>query len=442
MHVSRFLGIVLSFLALQTGLNAAPAIRLHENLPAGGQYHVSVRVQLSGSLQLPPAKDKKAPSTLTVTGSSVQEYDERILDVASTGAIQKTIRIYQQMDFQREVAGTAQHSTLRPEVRRLVLLHKGLLKVPFSPDGPLTWGEIDLVRTDVFTPALTGLLPNRPVDVGDRWKAADGAVRELTSLERIEDGSIDCRLEDVLILGHRRLARVTLKGSVRGINEDGPSRQGLDGYFYFDLENASLAYLSLKGIHTMLDKDGHDVGRIEGQFVLTRQRKPSADLADAMVHRLKLEPDENNTRLLHDNAVLGVQLLYPRRWHVVGVRGRQLTLDVAGGGSGLLLTVEPLSRVPTGAQFQTESRSFLGQQKAQILAESRLRRVPGAAGPMEQFAIDVSLAGTRVTMDYYVIHQAKGGATLAARLSAADRTSLGQEVEQIARSVKLTRTER
>ena len=34
---------------------------------------------------------------------------------------------------------------------------------PFSPDGPLTWGEIDVVRTDVFNPAaIPGLLPPGP----------------------------------------------------------------------------------------------------------------------------------------------------------------------------------------------------------------------------------------------------------------------------------------
>ena len=43
----------------------------------------------------------------------------------------------------------------------MVVIKAGERKAPFSPDGPLTWGEIDVVRTDVFNPALVpGLLPS------------------------------------------------------------------------------------------------------------------------------------------------------------------------------------------------------------------------------------------------------------------------------------------
>ena len=57
------------------------------------------------------------------------------------------------------------------------------------------------MRTDVFAPALVGLLPADAVRVGDRWSAAEVAVQELTDLEKIEEGKLECRLEHG---GHRR----------------------------------------------------------------------------------------------------------------------------------------------------------------------------------------------------------------------------------------------
>ena len=64
-------------------------------------------------------------------------------------------------------------------------------EVPFSPDGPLTWGEIDVVRTDVFNPALIpGLLPPNAVKPGATWKAAAATVAELTDMEKVEEGAI------------------------------------------------------------------------------------------------------------------------------------------------------------------------------------------------------------------------------------------------------------
>ena len=176
--------------------------------------------------------------------------------------------------MKRKLGEETQEPGLRPAVRRLVLLRKKDVKVPFSLDGPLTWGEIEILRGETFTPALVGLLPEQAVRPGDRWAASFGAVQELTGLERAEQGQIECRLEEITSLNGRRHARVGLAGSVRGVNQDGPIRCQLDGYFYFDLESNHLSYLSFKGVNSLLDKDGKESGRIEGRFVLTRQATP------------------------------------------------------------------------------------------------------------------------------------------------------------------------
>jgi hypothetical protein len=383
---------------------------------------------------LPEDKGKTAKS-LAVTGTSAIEYDERILDAAVDGQVQKTLRVFRRIDLQRRVGDKPQESTIRPAVRRMVVLRMQQAEVPFSPDGPLTWGEIDLVRTDVFTPALAGLLPARSVRPGDRWPAAKSAVQELTDMERIDDGQVECRFEQVTLLSGRRHARIAFAGTVRGINEDGPNRQELDGYLFFDLESNHLSYLSLKGISWLLDKDGKSLGRIEGQFVLTRQAHASpADLSNEALKTVTVEANADNTLLLFDNHELGVRFLYPRRWRVAGVQGRQVALDEANG-SGLLLTLEPLARVPTGEQFLAESTGFLQQQKAKISRTEQPRRIQAAPQEVEHFGLDAEVSGQRVWMDYYVIRQAFGGATLSARLLPVDLAGLQQEVQRIARSV-------
>jgi hypothetical protein len=440
--VSHRIPLALAAVLLLTGGAAAEeAVSLREAFPVDYQYRVSTRVELSGKLTLPPEKDK-APAPLLITGSSAIDYDERVLSVRSVreeGAVEKTVRIYRRMDFERKVGEQVQKNALRPAVRRLVVLRNKNAEVPFCPEGPLTWGEIDLVRTDVFTPALAGLLPERAVKPGERWVASAAAVQELTDLERIDEGQVECRLEGVAVLEKRRHARVALSGTVRGTNEDGPNRQQLDGYFYFDLESNHLSYLSFKGVHSMLDKDGKEVGRVEGQFVLTRQAHTTArELTDVALKGLALEPSADNTLLLYDNAELGVRFLYPRRWRVAGGLGRQVRLDGADG-SGLLLTLEPPGRVPTGAQFLAESRDYFQGQKAKVLRADGPQRVQAAPRELEQFALEVEMGGQRVLMDYYVARQEQGGATLAARLPPNDLAALRQEVGRIARSLVVTR---
>jgi hypothetical protein len=415
---------------------AQDAIRLEERFPPGYRYRVSTRVELAGTLT-PPAEKGQTPKPLALKGESAVDYEERVLDAAD-GAVRKTVRLVQRMDFHRTVGDRPQETSLRKAVRRLVVLRRGNTEVPFSPDGPLTWGEIDLVRTDVFTPALAGLLPDEAVRPGQAWTAARTAVQELTDLERLDEGKLECRLEQVAMLEKRRHARVSFRGSVRGTGEDGPCRQDLDGYFYFDLESNHLSYLYLTGRHAMLDKDGREVGFVQGRFTLTRQLlQGGADLGDEALKGVVLEPNADNTLLLYDNPDLGVRLLYPRRWRVAVVRGSQLALD-AEGGHGLLITLDPPVRVPTGAQFLAESRDWLVKQQARLLRTEEPRRLQ-VSPELEQFALEAEMGGQKFLMDYYVSRQPSGGATLAARLLSADQANLRKEVEGIARSLTVTR---
>jgi hypothetical protein len=373
-----------------------------------------------------------------VRGTSAVEYEERVLDVEKDGQVRKTARLCRRTDFRRTVGDRPQENSLRPEVRRLILLRNQNKEVPFSPDGPLMWGEIDLVRTDVFTPALMGLLADHPVRPGDRWSATQAAIQELTDLERIDEGSLECRLEQFTTVEKRKHARVSFRGTVRGSNEDGPNRQELEGYFFFDLESSHLSYLFLKGKHAMLDKDGKEVGRIEGRFVLTRQvHTRCAELSDSSLKSVALEPNADNTQLLYDNPDLGVRFLYPRRWHVAGVRGTQVALDSADG-SGLLLTLDPLVRATTGERFLNESRDYLVQQKVQVKQVDRPRTVRPSP-ILEHFALHAEAGKQPFVMDYYVTRQKNGGATLAARLQPRDLAALQKEVERIATSVVITR---
>jgi len=400
------------------------------------QYHVSSRVELTGTLTVPPEKDRPAPPPLRITGSSAIEYDERVLAADAAGQVQKTLRLYRRLELERKVADRVQESSLRPDVRRLVILRHNGLQAPFSPDGPLLWSEIELVRRD-FTPALAGLLPEKAVRLGERWTAGAAAVVELTGVEKVEEGKIDCRFEEITTLGGRRHARVSLNGTVRGVNEDGPTRHQVDGYLFFDLESNHLSYLSFKGVHSLLDRDGKESGRVEGPFVMSRQanvRRPELD--DAALKGLALEANADNTQLLYDNPELGVRFLYARRWRA-SERGRQVTLDEPGG-SGLLLTVEPLTRLPTAVQFVSETRNFFEKQKANVARSQEPRRLRAAPQELDGFALEVEMNNQKTLMDYYVSRQEKGGATLAARLLPRDLDELRREVERIARSVTIT----
>jgi hypothetical protein len=199
---------VLVLLGATIALRADEPIPLQEKFPGDYQYHVRVHVDLSGSLQVPGEKDKPV-KRLDVTGDSVIEYDERVLGLTKDGEVNKTARMFRDVKLQRTVGDRKQEASIRNEVKRMVLLRRENMKVPFSPDGALTWGEIDLVRTDVFTPALKGLLPQQPVRPGDKWKASRAAVQALTDMLSIDEGELECTFDVVQQLEKRRATSIS-----------------------------------------------------------------------------------------------------------------------------------------------------------------------------------------------------------------------------------------
>jgi hypothetical protein len=434
----RLLAVVLGAIFPATAARAQDSYRLRESFPIGYRYQVSSRSELSGSLTVPPNMIKDGqPKTLALSGGSTIEYAERVLAADAGGSVQKTLRVYGRLDYRRKVGEQTQENSVRPAVRRMVVMRLQPVEVPFSPDGPMTWGEIDMVRTDIFTPALRGLLPEQDVRVGETWAAGREAVQELTDLEQVTDGQLRCRLHGTVTQNGRRYAHVTFTGTVSGVSQDGPNRQELDGLYYFDLDAQTLSYLSVHGTSFILDKDGKTMGRIEGRFVLTRRADPQLrEVSDEAIRGLTLEPNEANTELLFHEPALGVQFVYPRRWTVRKADARQLTLDEPGGG-GLLITLEPPSQTPSGPQFYAEVGTWLQKRSARVLRTEPPRRVPARPEEIDHFRYEVELDKQHVVLDYYVSRQPEGGAMFAARLPAKEAATLQRDVERIARSLKL-----
>jgi hypothetical protein len=425
MSICRFV----AFALLAAPASAQGQVGLSERV--GPAYTVRAAVDVTGTLTLPAEKGKAAPASLGVSGRSQIEYDERPLAPLADGS-GRTIRKYRQADFRRVIGDKAQETTIRPDVRRMVVIRKGSREIPFSPDGPLTYGEVDVVRTDVFTPALAGLLPNRPVRVNDRWPAAATAVEELTDFERVEQGSLECRL--TAFAGST--ATIALSGTLRGVNEDGPVQQQLNGTITFDSVAGLITSLNLTGVKTLLDGQGRPTGRIEGKFTLTRQRAPGADITDAALRGLTLEPTPANSLLVYEGANVAFRFHYPRRWQVSAEQGRQVTVNDQRGNA-ILITLEPKEKVPTGGEYLREAAAEVVKQKGRVTRTDPPVRVRPFPMEVERFGMDIEVDSKPARMEYAVVRQMGGGATVAARLQPGDAGILAGEILEIAKSLRV-----
>jgi len=406
-----------------------------EKAAPGTESRVIAETTISGAIFAPTAKDKPA-ERIAISGKSTIEYAERVLSVDAKEADHKLLRIYDRIEFKKTTGDRTDESTLRPAVRRLVLMKKGHSKVPFSPDGPLMWSEIDLIRTDFVFPALNGLLPNKEVKPGDKWSATSMAVMELTDIEKVESGELTCSLEKVETIGPRKIAHVSFTGILKGVNEDGPTRQSISGRLSVDVNLQSITFMRIEGEHTLLDGDGKETGKIKGAFEMTRARIDGHKaISEAVTKGLDLVPSEENTRLLHDSEETGVRFTHSRNWRVVRSTGRQITLDETGG-AGVLITLDTAEAIPTAGKYLREAMKDLQDRGARLTNRIGPERL---ADGVERFTLEAEQGKDQITMDYIVIKQDKGGATLAARIPIANREARMKELERLARSFVVAR---
>ena len=409
----------------------ATPVAIREDFKPGYQYSVVCRVNIEGELVLPPEKGQAV--RLPVTGKSVIKYDERVLELKGD-AVDRTVRFYEQMEFERKAGKDEQRGSLRAQVRRLVILRQQQFEVPFSPDGPLLWEEIDMVRTDVFTPALAGLLPTGKVRTGDSWKADPVAVQELTDLEKITKGGLTCTLK---LVTSDSFARIAFAGQIDGIGEDGPASHEIEGFLDFDLTNNRTSYLSMQGTHHMLDKDGKRTGgQIRGTFVMTRDGPRTGQISDAALKGKKLQPNDDNTQIWFVNPEVGLSFLYPRQWHIGGVNGakRQVGLDEKRG-SGLLITVDVPQNVPELKRLQKEANDDLAKQKAKV---NKLDPARNVATGIDTFGMDVEIGGRRVYLQYFLVRQKVGYAVLTANLQHEALAPLQKDLDRVVKSLVIS----
>ena len=272
----------------------AQQLRMAEAIPDGAAYRVTAKADILGELSIP---DGNAAENIKIRGSSELVYDERPLPALVDGT-QRLIRSYRTVKISRTMDEREQAAEVRPAIRRMVVLRslEGA-KAPFSPDGPLLWSEIDVVRTDFFTPALvSALLPKQAVRPNDHWQAEEIAVRELTDFLTITKGALDVSLVSVVQVDGQSHAKLSFSGNIEGTTNDGPSKQQIVGTAYFNLDLNFLTYINLKGTHDLLNAEGKTTGRINGTFIM--ERKPTsegADLTNLALTRLTLEPNVENT---------------------------------------------------------------------------------------------------------------------------------------------------
>src|SRR5262249_42690682 len=209
MALWRSTGSVVILLAA-AGTAAAQTYSLSEAPETGDCFRVQLQMKLSGEMRI-NRDDKRVP--LKLTAAAAHDFRERILIVGKNGLPQKSARIYDSAKAEITVADNRSERTLRPDRKLMVAQwHKDQF-VCYSPAGPLTREELELVGEHFDTLSVTGLLPAKNVAVGTTWKMSNAAVQGLCGFDGLVAQDLICKLEEV----QADVARISIKGAASGI---------------------------------------------------------------------------------------------------------------------------------------------------------------------------------------------------------------------------------
>ncbi|MBN1908274.1 MAG: hypothetical protein JW818_00920 [Pirellulales bacterium] len=330
-------------------------------------------LEVGGNLK--HVKDEKIvrPKTSLVANFA---YDEKTLHLPNKDDNHlRSVRHYDQAKAVAKVDLKVVKPTL-PDGRQLIGVDVDATEANlFSPKGPLTREQLDLIDIPGNSMLVDRLLPNKPVAQGDRWTHPDDLIAALLKLDSVAENKLTSTLDKV----DGKSALMSMTGRVEGAVGGVTSRMEIQAKYQFNRKTGRIDWLGL------LIKEDRDIGHVDqGMDITARLRmqikpadQPSKHLTDRALAGLPLKPAASLTQLAFAPEDGGWRLLHDRRWFALEDNARIGVLRMIDRGELVaqcnfvtLRRVEPGNQM-TLERFQEGIREALGKRFGEFVSASQ-----------------------------------------------------------------------
>jgi hypothetical protein len=339
---------------------------------SGAVDRVETKVEVGGELTV--VEDSKVKRLKTSVVAELA-YHERLLEVpAGKNDFLHGIRYYDHATAVIKIEDGAFQPALRDDRRLIGAELDGSSATLFSPHGPLTREELDLIDLQGSSLVLERLLPDKPVAIGDTWKHSDALVTTLLRLDEISKNDVQSTLSSV----KDGAALIELSGKVEGAINGVATEIELKARYQFKLKPGRVTWLG------MLIKENRSIGHVgTGLDVVARLQTTvtpaaaSPQLTDTALADLPLTATPELTQLVHRSADGQWLFRYDRRWFITGEAADALVLRlidrgelVAQSNLAALGKIEPKKLVSLDG-FQKDIQRALGKRFGQFVKASQ-----------------------------------------------------------------------
>ena len=361
---------------------------------AGTVDQVKTTLEVSGELVV-NAGEK--PNRLKTQVTANLGYAERSLAAAGDGPL-RAVRYYDDAAAKIQIEKEGFKPALSDPRRLIGVEVDGRATTLFSPSGPLTREELDLIDLQGSSLLFDRLLPDKPVAIGDKWQLSDDLLTNLLRLDTVGSTEVVATLTSVQNGG----AIMELAGQISGAINGVSTEIELKGKYRFNQPAGRVDWAAF------LIREKRSIGHVgPGLEVVARLQTlitPGASsdkLSDAALRGLPLEPKPELTQLVQKSADGQWQFTYDRRWYITTDTKEQLVMRMVDRGELVAqCNIASLAKVPqdklaTLPQFQQDIQKALGEnfgrfiKAAQNNTESHYRvyRVE-AQGEVEKLPIE------------------------------------------------------
>ena len=313
----------------------------------------------------------------------------------------------------------------------------------FSPDGPLTRPELDLVETVAGSLRVRGLLPSKPVATGDTWKLGDKFVAGFLDLDAVAKAEITCEVTEIT----DEVVRFQLTGEVEGAKYGVVTHLAVKGKYRFDRRLGAVDWLGL------LVKEERPMGHVtHGLDVVARIQlrilpgESEEPFTEDVLSGKALSPTPELTLLRFEPTRADWRLDHDRRWHV-NLNQRDLAVFrlLDHGKFVAQCNVSALDKVEPGKQatlesFQREIELMLNDQSGEFVNASQW--ASGEDYRVLQTTVLGEADGSPIQWRYYLVTDRHGHqATFAFTLQPDMAEALGEMDRLFVESLKFTTPE-
>lgn len=362
---------VLAVQSLATSAPPSDIVDLRPQPGANSLRQARVVIETEGKLKL--NADGQDVKHLPLKATADLTYFERVLPSSKADSAFRTVRKYRAAEAKIRLHESDLVNQLRDDRRLIALESTPAQALLFSPHGPLTREELDLLATPGSGLSLETLLPPRPLKMGSTWEASEGAVARLLGIEAVSQHDIVCTLDSV----KDNLAIITLAGKVSGAVGGVSSDCELKGKLNFDLKQRLVTWL------TLAIKENRAIGHAQpGYEIVTTARMVIAplaavpDLSDKAIAGLPLKPGPGEKLVEFCSESGGLQLRHDRRWNVMLERPDLTVLRMVDRGDLIAqCNITPRPSLGKDQQltmegFQADVKRVLGKNFEEIIEAS------------------------------------------------------------------------